>query len=273
MALRSRTGRAEAWRTLAQRGVDTAAELSDVLAQKLGAAADPRAKMLRKRRWALRAGLFFTFSTGLWIVVTAVLASWNTPAWALPIPGAIAVGAAFLATLSLPALPLAEGHAAAPAALGPPASAVGIGGPPADGGARVGRARDVRPARRDAARPDAAGRRVARGDGGGQPDRGHHGGHRHRGGVDGAGRGGVARSPGRTWRPPSARSPRSWRPGFGSTTKWSPPQRNWCQPPTAEPMSSSPMSAQRYRHELGTATDRLSGWAQAFDELGHLRRA
>ncbi|HEY6573751.1 MAG TPA: hypothetical protein VI029_02210, partial [Mycobacterium sp.] len=38
-------------------------------------------------------------------------------------------------------------------------------------------------------------------------------------------------------------------------------------------MSSSPMSAQRYRHELGTATDRLSGWAQAFDELGHLRRA
>jgi hypothetical protein len=38
-------------------------------------------------------------------------------------------------------------------------------------------------------------------------------------------------------------------------------------------MSSSPMSAQRYRHELGTATDRLNGWAQAFDELGHLRRA
>jgi hypothetical protein len=38
-------------------------------------------------------------------------------------------------------------------------------------------------------------------------------------------------------------------------------------------MSSSPMSAQRYRHELGTATDRLTGWAQAFDELGHLRRA
>ena len=62
------------------------------LAQKLGAAADPRAKMLRKRRWALRAGLFFTFATGLWIAVTAVLASWSTPAWVLPIPGAIAVG-------------------------------------------------------------------------------------------------------------------------------------------------------------------------------------
>ena len=39
------------------------------------------------------------------------------------------------------------------------------------------------------------------------------------------------------------------------------------------PMSSSPMSQQRYRHELGNATDRLTGWAQAFDELGQLRRA
>ncbi len=33
------------------------------------------------------------------------------------------------------------------------------------------------------------------------------------------------------------------------------------------------MSAQRYRHELVEATDRLAGWAQAFDELGHLRGA
>jgi hypothetical protein len=38
-------------------------------------------------------------------------------------------------------------------------------------------------------------------------------------------------------------------------------------------MSSSPMSQQRYRDELVNATDRLLGWAQAFDELGHLRRA
>jgi hypothetical protein len=38
-------------------------------------------------------------------------------------------------------------------------------------------------------------------------------------------------------------------------------------------LSSSPMSAQRYRRELVSATDRLTGWAQAFDELGHLRRA
>ena len=91
-----------------QRGVDTAAEFSDVVAQRLGAAADPRAKLLRKRRWALRAAVFFTFSTGLWIAVTGVLASWDViPAWVLPIPGAIAVGAAFLATLCVPAVPLA----------------------------------------------------------------------------------------------------------------------------------------------------------------------
>ncbi len=32
---------------MAQRGIDTAAELSDVLAQKLSSAADPRAKQLR----------------------------------------------------------------------------------------------------------------------------------------------------------------------------------------------------------------------------------
>ena len=41
----------------------------------------------------------------------------------------------------------------------------------------------------------------------------------------------------------------------------------------AGPMSSSPLSQQRYRDELVNATDRLTGWAQAFDELGQLRRA
>ena len=102
MAVKSRAtaSRPEAWRSLVQRGVDTAAELSDVLAQKLSAAADPRAKQLRKRKWALRLGLFFTLRHGFWVAVTAVLASWSTPAWALFIPAPIAVGAAFLATLS-----------------------------------------------------------------------------------------------------------------------------------------------------------------------------
>src|SRR3977135_2907894 len=100
MAMNSRAGRPEAWRTLVQRGVDTAAEWSDVLAEKLNAAADPRAKLMRKRRWALRLGLFFTVSSVFWVGVTALLASWSTPVWALFIPAPIAVGAAFLATLS-----------------------------------------------------------------------------------------------------------------------------------------------------------------------------
>src|SRR6201991_3067334 len=100
MAVSSRAGRPEAWRSLVQRGVDSAAEWSDVLAEKLNTAADPRAKLMRKRRWALRLGLFFTVSSVFWVGVTALLASWSTPVWALFIPAPIAVGAAFLATLS-----------------------------------------------------------------------------------------------------------------------------------------------------------------------------
>ena len=38
-------------------------------------------------------------------------------------------------------------------------------------------------------------------------------------------------------------------------------------------LSSSPMSQRRYREQLNAATDRLTGWAQAFDELGRLRGA
>ena len=70
MTVTSRAGRPEAWRSLVQRGVDTAAEWSDVLAEKLHAAADPRAKLLRKRCWALRLGLFFAVSCVFWVGVT-----------------------------------------------------------------------------------------------------------------------------------------------------------------------------------------------------------
>ena len=57
-----------------QNGIDTAAEFAEVLAEKLNAAADPRAKLMRKRRWALRLGLFFTVSSVFWVGVTALLA-------------------------------------------------------------------------------------------------------------------------------------------------------------------------------------------------------
>ena len=43
------TSRPEALRSWAERGIDTAAEWSDMLAEKLNAAADPRAKLLLAR--------------------------------------------------------------------------------------------------------------------------------------------------------------------------------------------------------------------------------
>ena len=60
-----------------QRGIDTASESSDLAAQKLSAAADPRARLLRKRRWALRLGLFFALACVFWVLVTALLATWG----------------------------------------------------------------------------------------------------------------------------------------------------------------------------------------------------
>ena len=74
---------ARQWQSAVQRGIDTVSEYTEVAAQKLAAAADPRARLLRKRRWALRLGLFFTVASVFWVGVTAVLASWSTPVWAL----------------------------------------------------------------------------------------------------------------------------------------------------------------------------------------------
>ena len=92
---------ARQWQSAVQRGIDTVSEYTEVAAQKLAAAADPRARLLRKRRWALRLGLFFTVASVFWVGVTAVLASWSTPVWALLITGIIAAGAAAPATLLL----------------------------------------------------------------------------------------------------------------------------------------------------------------------------
>jgi hypothetical protein len=87
-------------KSLVQRGIDTASEYADLAADSIRRAADPRARLLRKRRWALWLGWLFTFATLFWAVVTLVLATWDIPAWALIIPGAIAAGAAWLATLT-----------------------------------------------------------------------------------------------------------------------------------------------------------------------------
>jgi hypothetical protein len=84
-----------------QRGVDTASGVADVLAAKLSVLADPRARALRKQKWALRLALFFGFTCLFWAVVTVLLAAWGWFQLLLIITGSIAVGAAVPATLLL----------------------------------------------------------------------------------------------------------------------------------------------------------------------------
>src|SRR3984957_12865 len=87
------------WRALLQRGLDTAADLSGFLAQKISAAADPRARLLRRRRRALRWAWIFTVGIVFWGAVTAVLAAWGWFALLLQITGGIAVVEVIPATL------------------------------------------------------------------------------------------------------------------------------------------------------------------------------
>lgn len=267
-----KSGRTESWRTLLQRGVDTAAEVSDGLAQKLGAAADPRAKLLRKRRWALRAGWFFTFATGLWAGVTALLAVWSTPVWVLIITGCVAAGAAFWATLAflryrwLRAVPLPPErtlHRLPPwgsAARQPMAalasaerglfSLLGVMQRgqmlPADELAEVTGAATM-----TASAMAATAREI------------------------------VSLEKTVTNAPQSRSHLASTIRAYVAQLDNGARQYNEMVTAAAQlvsaansgQMSNPSMSAQRYRHELSGATDRLTGWAQAFDELGQLRRA
>lgn len=264
--------RSRTWTTLLQRGVDTAAEWSDVAAQRLGAAADPRAKLLRKRRWALRATVFFAFATAFWVAVTLVLASWSTPAWALLIPSPIAVGAAFLATLAFsryrwlkraplpaerPTRRLPQWGSAARQPMASLASAerglfslLGVMErgrmlPPDE-------LREITEAanQTSAAMASTATEIVS---------------------MERA----IASAP-------QARAHLA--PTIGAFTgQLHTGARQYDEMVTAAArlvsaansgsMSTSAMSADRYRRELVSATDRLAGWAHAFDELGHLRGA
>src|ERR1700726_1602631 len=89
------------YRSLLQRGIDTASEYADTVADKVRRGADPRARLLRKRRWALRLGLFSVATCVCWALLAALLASWSPPAGALITPGAFAAGAPPPATLWL----------------------------------------------------------------------------------------------------------------------------------------------------------------------------
>ncbi|HPX35279.1 MAG TPA: hypothetical protein PLH92_00650 [Mycobacterium sp.] len=101
MAVKPGQSRSMLPRSILQRGVDTVSEFADVAAARLSNLSDPRARLLRKRRWALRLGLFFGFASAFWVFITGLLALWNTPVWVLIITGVVAAGAAVPATLSL----------------------------------------------------------------------------------------------------------------------------------------------------------------------------
>jgi hypothetical protein len=89
------------WHVLLQRGLDTANEFSGLVAEKISAAVDPRARLLRRRRRALRWGLVFSVGCLFWAVVTVLLAAWGWFALLLEITGLIAVVQAIPATLFL----------------------------------------------------------------------------------------------------------------------------------------------------------------------------
>jgi hypothetical protein len=99
MAVQS--GRGASWRTLLLRGFDIADGIADLVARKISAVTDPRERLLRRRRRALRWGLIFVAGTVFWGVVTAGLAAWGWFALLLEITGGVAVVQAMIATLLL----------------------------------------------------------------------------------------------------------------------------------------------------------------------------
>lgn len=270
----TRTSRPDTWRSLTQRGVDTAAEWSELLADKLHAAADPRAKMLRKRRWALRLGVFFTVCTVFWIGVTALLASWSTPVWALFIPSPIAVGAAFLATLAFLRYRWLRGEPLPPAR-----SRAGRRLPPWGSAARQPMASLTASERglssllgimergqllpagdllelRVAAEQTAATMAATAAE------------------VVSMEKTVKAAPQSRAHLAPTiAAFATQLDRGAHQYTEMVSAAAQLVSAANSGSLSSSPMSQRRYREQLNAATDRLTGWAQAFDELGRLRGA
>jgi hypothetical protein len=256
------------WRSLLQRSLDSASEFADLAAQKLSSAADPRARLLRKRRWALLLGLFFALACVFWVLVTLLLASWNIPAWALLIPAIIAVGAAAPATLLLlryrwlRAEPLPSPRPGAVRRLPPLGSAargamVALGTAergmfsllgvmergrllPADEIAELTRTANSVAATMSATATDVVSMERA-----------------------------AAASPSSrvSLRPTIDAFAAQLNHGVQQYSEMVNAAAQLVSSANNGSMSSSPMWRQRYRDELGNATDRLIGWAQAFDEL------
>jgi hypothetical protein len=115
--------------TLLQHGLDAAGALGELIARTISAAADPRARLLRRRRRALRWAVIFGTGSLFWAAATVLLAAWGWFALLLEITGLIAVVQAFAATLLLAryrwlrAEPLPARRPAGSGRLPPPGSA------------------------------------------------------------------------------------------------------------------------------------------------------
>ncbi len=257
------------WRSALQRGLDTASEYADVAAQKLSAVSDPRARLLRKRRWALRLGLFFGFASVFWTLVTGLLATWSTPVWALLITGLVAAGAAVPATLWLLRYRWLRGEP-----LPPQREVSGRRLPPLGSAARSAMSAlgaserglhsllgvldrgKMLPAEEIRDLTAAAGRSAA---------------------TMAATASQVVSLESASAQDPHARSYLA--PTINAlTAQLNSGVRQYNEMVTAAAAvvssanAGAPMVEQRYRHELTGATDRLLGWAQAFEELGPARR-
>jgi hypothetical protein len=267
--------RARPRRGLVQRGTDIASQMADVLAARLSVLADPRARLLRKQRWALRLGLLFGFSCLFWAVVTVLLAAWGWFQLLLIITGSIAVAAAVPATLLLlryrwlRSLPLPTERPASTRRLPPTGSAArpamsALGASERGFVSLLGviergkmlPATEIRDLT-DAANQSASAMTATATE------------------VVSMERAANNNAQSRSYLVPTINA---------FTAQLSAGVRQYNEMVTAAAQlvsaanggstsSASPMSQQRYRDELAGATDRLVGWAQAFDELGGLPRA
>lgn len=259
-------------RPVLQRGIDTVSEYADVAAQKLTALSDPRARLLRKRRWALRLGLFFGFASAFWMSVTGLLAAWNTPVWGLIITGVIAAGAAAPATLlllrhrwlrgePLPPQRQASGRRLPPhgSAVRPVMSALGASERGMHSLLGVIERGEMLPAEEIRELTAAAGRSAATMVATAAE-------------VVSMERAAAEAPQSRAYLAPTINA-------FAAQLNSGVRQYNEMVTAAAHLVSASTadstvgtLSQQRYRNELSDSTDRLLGWAQAFDELGPARR-
>ncbi|HEU4362402.1 MAG TPA: hypothetical protein VFR27_12980 [Mycobacterium sp.] len=248
-----------------QRGLDTGYRLTELLAQKVSAALDPRARLLRQRRRALRWGVIFGAGCLFWVLVTTVLASWTTPAWVLLITGVVAAGAAGPATLLLlryrwlRSLPLPAQRPGVSRRSPPPGSAArpamsALGASERGLFSLLGVLERGRllPAGEIADLTAAANRTAAT--------------------MAATAAEVVSMEHAVRFAPETGAQLAPTINAFTAQLGAGVRQYNEMVTAAAQLVAStdSPMSRQRYRDELLGATDRLVGWAQAFDELGSL---